>query len=294
MFFVSDNRELVEQRWRRGPQELGELPVTISGQVLKIEEVDFYSFRTSTTGPVTCEVFASRVGSPLKVAVQVRDSSGELVADVVDTEGNDLSVTFAARAGSEYVIRLHDLDFAGNRSFVYRLHVSQGPRIVAARPSHGKRGATQEVELIGYGIKSGRPQLETLTRTIEFPSSVEEESFNYTLKTLDGEASWSFPLSDVAELCASELDDESTRLLPSRGAVTATLPTNGGVERYRLNAKKGDLRVFSLRRTAHLSDLDLHLTLFGPDGKVITKNDDFEKSTDSQICHLYTSPRPRD
>lgn len=287
VFLVSDTPEVVEERHRRGAQDLPTLPVTVSGQVLKIEEVDLYRFRTPAAGVVTCELFARRLGSPLSAALQVRDAMGEVVVDVVDTEIRDLSASFTARAGGEYVVRLHDLDFAGNRSFVYRLHLSQGPRIVGALPAYGQRGTIQDVELIGYGIKSGRAKLESVVKTIAFPKAA-DSVFHYELETLSGSAHWDFPLTDNVERHASglsEFERAKSKLteLSANSAVTATLPSNGTNERYRLDAMKGDTWVISLEGVATLSPLDLALKVFGPDGKQVAKNDDFGKSTDARL-----------
>ena len=43
---------------------------------------------------------------------------------------------------------VRDVDFAGDRSFVYRLSLSQGPRVLSAIPAAGKSGETREVEFL--------------------------------------------------------------------------------------------------------------------------------------------------
>ena len=58
---------------------------TVSGQILKIEEVDEFCFTGPATGPMTCEIIAAAIGSPLTAVVEIRDSSGRLIADAADT-----------------------------------------------------------------------------------------------------------------------------------------------------------------------------------------------------------------
>ena len=140
IFVVGDGIEVVEDERRRAPQTLAELPVTVSGRLSKIEEIDSYRFTTPKAGPITCDLAARRLGANFHGVIEVRDRAGRMVADAVDGEGQDVALTFAAEAGAEYVVSVRDIDHAGDRSFVYRLAVTPGPRVVAAIPAAGRRG----------------------------------------------------------------------------------------------------------------------------------------------------------
>ena len=87
--------------------------------------------------------------------LQVRDAQGHAVVDAADTEGRDLTATFVALADAKYVVSLHDLDFAGDRSYVYRLTLIAGPQVLAAFPVAGRRGETRRVEFVGIGLATG-------------------------------------------------------------------------------------------------------------------------------------------
>src|SRR5439155_25132204 len=107
-------------------------------------------------GPVTCELFARRLGAGFHGVLEVHDAQGGLVADQVDSEGLDPSLTFAARAGEAYTVSVRDIDFNGDWSFVYRLQITPGPRVLAALPAAGRRGQTQTVEFVGVGVATGQ------------------------------------------------------------------------------------------------------------------------------------------
>src|SRR5262249_58171944 len=117
-----------------------------------------------------------------------RDANDRVIADVADTEGNALALTFAARKDEEYTIRLRDVDFRGDRSFVYRLEITPGPRVVAALPTTGRRGEARSVEFIGYGIATGQAKLESVTQRVAFPDRDDTDSFYYLLQTTHGTA----------------------------------------------------------------------------------------------------------
>ena len=160
VFWIGNGPEVMEDEKAREPQQLSSLPVTVNGRLWKIEEIDRYRFRAAKSGPVTCDLFARRLGANFNGVLEVRDATDRLIADVADTEGVDPVLTFAAKEGEEYTVTLRDVDFRGDRSFLYRLEVTPGPRVVAALPTTGRRGETRSVELIGYGIATGQAKLE--------------------------------------------------------------------------------------------------------------------------------------
>src|SRR5207249_5557494 len=108
--------DVIEDDKGKGPQVLATLPVAVHGRLWKIEEIDRYRFRAPKAGPITCELFARRLGANLHGILEVRDADNRLVADAADTEGMDLAVTFAAQEGKEYTLSLRDVDFRGDRS----------------------------------------------------------------------------------------------------------------------------------------------------------------------------------
>jgi hypothetical protein len=131
VFFISDIDEIVESRRRDDDvQTLSTLPIAVSGRLGRISEVDRYDFTTDKNGPVTVDLMARRLGANFSAVIEVRDSAGKLIADVADTEGVDAQLTFVAQAGETYSLNLFDLDFRGNRAFIYRLAVLGKPAAI--------------------------------------------------------------------------------------------------------------------------------------------------------------------
>lgn len=279
VFWVGDGPEAVEGDAAKSPQPLPPLPVTVSGRLLKVEEVDRYRFTAPRSGPVTCEVVARRLGTNLNAAVAVRDAAGRVVADAVDTDGRDLALTFAAAGGAEYTVELHDLDYRGDRSFVYRLAVTPGPRVVATVPAAGRRGETRDVEFVGYGVATGAPVLESVARRVTFPADPALASFGYRLETPHGTAPrFDLPLSDRAEAVAPAPAHSLT--LPA--AVTGVLD-RGPEARFTLTGKKGEAVDLAAEARRLGSPLDPTLAVLGPDGKEVARNDDLPGTTDAGL-----------
>ena len=280
-FHVGGGTEVIEDARRKTAQPLPALPVTVSGQIRRIEEIDRYQFSVPKAGPVTIELLARPFGSMLHGMLQVRDASGALLLDIADSEGRDIVTTFIAQADAKYEISLHDLDFAGDRSYVYRLTLTAGPYVVAAYPAAGKRGETRNVEFVGIGLATGGPQLESVTRDVAFPATAGATSFAYSLETPFGNAKPNTLLiSDVAEQVKAA---GSATPLTAPVAITGFLESRFGNDQFTLELKKGEKWELNAVARAIGSPLDLELQVLGPDGKQVATNDDEKGTTDASL-----------
>jgi hypothetical protein len=275
VFIVSNGPEVVEDERRGGPQKLPSLPVTVSGRLLKNEEVDSYRFTAPRDGPVTCQLMARRLGAKFLGVLAVRAGKGQLVADVAGTNGTDPSLTFAAKADAEYVVSVHDVDFGGDRSHVYRLTITDGPRVLGALPAAGRRGETREV---GFVVATGAAKPEWIKRTVCFPAA--GGAFEYRLQTPYGTApTFSMPLSDLPETVSGK--GPVRQAGPT--AITGILDRLDAEDRHSFDWKKGEVWSLSLEAWRVGSPLDVVLTVLGPDGKELAKSDDLPETTDAGL-----------
>lgn len=285
-FVVSNMTEIVEVGNRREPQHLNSLPVTVSGQIRKIEEVDEYQFTAPATGPMTCEIVAAAIGSPLTAVVEVRDASGRLIADAADTAARDVSFTFPVEVGQGYTARVYDVDFRGNRAFVYRLSLQPGPRLVATMPAFVQRGSTQDVQFIGYGLKTGEARLETISKKLNVPDSA-ESAFHGVLEIGKGTSLvFQIPTSDLSEIVEQQTEaDQATSVqeLSSPCAVTGVLSQRYGTDRYRVMGKQGDVWSIDVAAESIDSPLDVFLTIVNESGAELKRVDDVPGTTDARI-----------
>ncbi len=281
-FHIGSVPEIVEDAKRKTTQVLPALPVTVSGQIRRIEEIDRYQFQVPKVGPVTIELLARRMNSPLHGMIQVRDASGRVVLDASDSEGRDLTLTMIAQANAPYELSLHDLDFAGDRSYVYRLTLTPGSHVVAAYPAAGKRGETRKVEFLGIGLATGGPELETVARDVSFPAAADVKSFAYSVETPFGNAKpITLLVSDLAEQV--EATGAATTPLAAPGAITSSLEARFGSDQFTVDLKKGDKWEINAQARAIGSPLDLELQVLGPDGKQVATNDDEKGTTDASL-----------
>ena len=275
---VTHAANLLETESRSEPQQIGPLPVCISGQIKHIKEVDEYSFTAAESGPITCSTAARKIGSQLNAVIEIRDSAGRLVAEAADTAGDDTAITFPVRANETYTVAIYDLDFRGNRAFTYILTITPGPRVIAAIPSVGRRGETRSVELVGYGIATGQARLESVTRKVSFPDNEQSASFPYQLSTEHGVCP-PFPL----HTCDQPQVPETVSQLSLPCGVTGVLEERFGEDRYQISGKEGELWTMEVSSEAIGSATDVVLTVFDDEGKELARNDDHAGATDAAI-----------
>ena len=283
-FVISNESEVVENELRGAePQLLSGFPVTVSGRLSRIEEIDQYRLVVQEHGLINCELFAHRLGTSIHGVLEARDAAGNMVADVVDTEGIDPVLTFPADAGEQYIVSVRDLDFSGNGSFVYRLRFSQGPRVIATVPAVSPRGETLSVRFLGLGLASGEPRLESVRRDVSFPDDPTLRTHEYRLETPYGVASpVSIPISEVpVAVRSSENDINSDQFSPPIG-ITSWLGESAE-QHFRFLGKQGNIWNVGVRSQQIGSPLDVALSVLGPDGKQLANNEDAGGSTDAEL-----------
>ena len=265
-------------------QTLPSLPLVVSGRVKKIEEVDCYRIRSPHSGPITCELFAKRLNSQLRAIIEVQDSQGRLVAEIADTEHRDPSLTFTATQGEEYLVRIYDLDFRGDRSLTYRLEMTALPQVVAALPAVGKRGETRPVTFIGRGLATGSSEIEKLVKTVTFPNDQKLATFAAPIETPYGQVTYDLRLSHLDQAIEPETAALYQRVLKVPGGSTGTLLERFAEDRYLFDAEMGKPLWIAARGID--SALDLSITVLDSKDQMVMTNDDLTGTTDAGV--LFT------
>lgn len=281
IFYVSRGEEVLEKRSRDFPQRLASYPVGVSGRLSRLTEVDSYEFVAKKDGIVSVELLARRLGADFLGVIKVLDDAGNTLADFADTEGKDGGVSFAVQSGRTYTIRLSDVDFRGDRAFVYHLQIQDGPRVSAMFPAMGRRGTSAEVTFVGLGIATGKPVMESFKQGVNFPADAALGSLKHSLATPAGTTEVEIPLADLPQ---RSLDAGATSLkLEGGSGVTATLAAGTDEHRYTWKAEANDFWALDLQSRGVGGSLDVGLSVIGPDGKVVADSDDLPGTTDAGL-----------
>jgi hypothetical protein len=102
---VSNFAEVIEQARAATPQVLPAGTVGVSGKLLAPQEEDRYQIPVTPGSKLRFEVFAERLGSPLDVALVVRNDKGDLLARTEDGTGTtDPNLEYAVPDGVSFVV----------------------------------------------------------------------------------------------------------------------------------------------------------------------------------------------
>lgn len=306
--FVSEFPQVRETTASDRGQELPDLPIFVAGQIERIEEIDRYRFRAARSGPITCECISRALGTELNAVVRVVDESGETVAEAIDSAGRDLRFTFGVEAGRAYTVSIHDLDYRGDRSFVYQLGLQPGPRVVAALPARGQRGQMRTVEFLGFGVATGAAEWESIRQTVRFPDNDQLAVWDFRWDTPAGEPiEYRFALSDRPELTRERrfvagevshsvaadgtVSENASQLiveLDLPAGITAVIDELYGEHCYRFAGRQGEHWRFTANAAVVGSPLDLSILLTNEAGEELARADDVAGGLDAEV--FFTVP----
>ncbi len=282
VFYCSRGEEVLESRSRDFAQRLSNYPVGVMGRLSRLTEVDSYEIVAKQEGLVSVDLMARRLGADFLGVLKVFDDAGNLLADFADTEGKDGGVTFAVKTGRVYTIRVSDVDFRGDRAFVYRLGITEGPRVVAVLPAASQRGTTGEFTFWGVGVATGKPEMEFVKQAVTSPSDPSLLSYRHRLTTPGGAVEVDIPLSDTPER-VRDGNAAAPTMLEGPMAYTSQLPPGIDEHLYTWKAEANELWSIDLQSRGFGGSLDVALTVLGPDGKPVAENDDLPGTTDAAL-----------
>src|ERR1051326_2449933 len=151
-FQIGDLPEIAEDEIDGSPVPMRvKWPVTINGRIFPRENIDVWSFEAKKGQTFSCEVCAARLGSPLDSYLELYDPKGHRLADNDDYFGADSCIRFTAADDGVYQVRIRDVNLRGGQAFVYRLPITDQPRVDFTYPLGGQRG--KKVRLVLHGAQ---------------------------------------------------------------------------------------------------------------------------------------------
>lgn len=116
---------------------------------------DFFRFPAKKGERVTLDCQAFRLDSTLRASMVLSTADGKQLAQSKPYYGRaDPFLDFTAPADGDYLLRLHDMTFAGGQP--YRLIISNRPHIENAFPAAVMPGETTELTLLGRNLPGSK------------------------------------------------------------------------------------------------------------------------------------------
>lgn len=260
-FLVGDLPEIVEQEIDGDPIPVPvQLPVTINGRIFPRQDVDLWSFAAKKGQTISCEVHASRLGSPLDACLAILEASGRVLAENDDSNGTDPRLRFTAPADGTYRVRIHDANNKGGPAYVYRLTLTSDPVVERIFPLGGQRGQKVRLNLFGPGVAATPVEVvlpENGPRDYHYRPVTGGKSLGSVLLDLD----------DLPEMMKT--DPPQTVTVPAM--LNGRIGRPGAVERWSVAAQKGDVLALELRADQLGSPLQGVVSVLDAQGKQLAR-----------------------
>ncbi len=155
-FVIGNRPEQVEVEPNEDSPSAATVPlgVVINGRIEKRGDLDCFRFEARQGQRVVIECLAKRIDSQLRAVLEVFDQRGQRLASGRAYFGVDPLIDFRVPADGAYVVKVHDLVYAGGAQHFYRLEIDSGPRVAFAFPPVVQQGKSARVALYGWNLKS--------------------------------------------------------------------------------------------------------------------------------------------
>ena len=253
------------------------LPVTINGQIHGERDLDYFRFTATRGQVVVCEVLARRLGSRLDPIVEILDSDARRLPVQAVYRGSDPILALRVEQDGEYLIRMANVSFRGDPSYVYRVNVTTSATAQFAFPSSGQAGTEQEVEL--YQL-SGDTDWKVVRKRIAFPETPEAFLWTDPQSAANGIKLASLPHPHRREQEPNELPAQSTPLSVP-GSASGQFLTARDTDWFEFVAQQGQLYTVACSALPAQAVAFPGLQLTDTAGKVLVQARSVESSSSS-------------
>lgn len=289
-FVVSDLPEVVESEQSTAAIDLPNIPVAVSGRISRITEIDEYRFTTPTATQISCRL-EDRLGQPFSGMLTIKDGTGRVVVDGADTAGTGVTLRFTSQAGMTYTAAVRDIEFAGDRGYVYCFSIRNTPEVLSTLPLVLQAGERHSLQLIGWGLT--KPSLlETIQQEVALaanPSGEQSVAIDVPL----GKTSIKAFTASATDVLEPKNEVPAQRQLSIPTAMSASFdkvdPTSGlAIDRFRFTSTKGQTLRIVAEVDRFQSPVDPQIIVSNLEGKELLRNDDMPGANDAVL--LFTSP----
>ena len=250
------------------------LPVTINGQIHGERDLDYFRFTAAKGQVVVCEVLARRLGSRLDPILEILDSDARPLPAQSVYQGSDPILALRVEQDGEYLIRMANVSYRGDPSYVYRVNVTTSAMAQFAFPSSGQAGTEQEIDL--YQL-SGDADWKVVRKRVLFPEATTSFLWTDPESASNGVKLASLPYPHQREQEPNEMPAQSTPLSVP-GSASGQFLTARDTDWFEFVAHQGQLYTIACRAFPKEAAAFPSLQLIDSAGKVLVQARSVESS----------------
>jgi hypothetical protein len=270
-------------------QAIGNLPVTLNGEIPKGQDTDLFRVRLKKGDFLVVAGESRRVASPIHLSVHVRDLQGREVPFGMDLRRRDPVFTCTIPADGDYLVQFHEI--TGNMGEVgegtfYRVTLTTGPWLDFVTPPGARRGATAHLTFHGWNL-GGKPGPGAVQADVPVPADAAPQ---YPVST--GSAPNQVPLAAGDGPETEEMEPNQAPASPQSVTLPVTLNgafgTRGDVDVFQFPARAKEAVLLDVTARELDSLADPVLILRDSAGKTLLTVDDAGRGRDPEA--VWTAP----
>jgi hypothetical protein len=274
------------------------VPSTVCGAIEKAEDVDYFKLAVEAGAALTFHVRSMRLQDRIHDLQQHIDpiltlrSAGGVTLAASDNYffGDPLIAHEFAEAG-EYLLEIRDVRYQGNAHWRYSIEISDRPFVTNVFPLGVAPGVETNLELIGWGLPEETRSRVTLPAEAAFgavwlPLPLGDEHTNPAPLVVSD-----LPLVDETE--GENNTPATAQEITVPAGVNGRVETEGDIDCYVFEAKKGERFSFEIIARRQQSALDSHLRILDESGKQLQLNDDLQlgkRAFEDSWIEFWTPP----
>src|SRR5262245_12617779 len=248
------------------------LPTTITGNIGRMGEIDYYRFKVQAGQQIVFETMTSALGSRLNPVISLLDVEGKQLAmnDNFNYQSDSL-LGYTFKETGEYLVNITDAERGGGGGFEYRLNAGEFAYVTGAFPLGIQQGTTGELSLSGFNLNSRQQVTAPGTAPLD-------EEWMIRGGGAKGESLNRLKLDVARYPEITESGDHRT--LASAQAVQLPVTINGRIfdanagpaeDYYRFRAKKGQKLILEVAAQRYGSPLDSVIEILDGQGLPIPR-----------------------
>lgn len=128
-----------------------EINSTVNGAI-NPTDVDCFAFEGKAGRRILFDLASERIDGKLDATIRLLDARGFEIAESRDTYGADPLLDVTLPGDGRYVVKVHDVTYAGSPDHFYRLTIHDGPHVDAIQPLVAEPGRGGSFRLIGRNL----------------------------------------------------------------------------------------------------------------------------------------------
>ncbi len=258
------------------------LPAAICGVCEKAEDIDCFRFKGVRGQRISAQAYAQRVTECIHIMVvkhpvyhmnpilTLVGPSGQIVAENDNFYGGDSFFNCELPEDGEYVVKIRDVRYAGNKKFSYCIELSDRPFLKAMFPLAIQQGKQAECTPVGYGLEEAKPVVLT--------ASDEVGKWNPLRYQTDSGMTNEVPLLTSAHqqyaIKEGNETQETAKSINIPCGVSGCISKPEGEQFYSFEAKKSHYYQFEVEAHRHGLPLDSLIEIYNEKGTKLAEVDD--------------------